>query len=170
MGNHGLQEAGILAAAGTLALEVASVIITSGVGIRGRAYVVLQGIRVVVRIQLEPVISVLIGDVVLEGSYAVLLLEVLHDPQILVVHLLGIHQVEIRETLLTALVLPLPQPVHLVQPVILSQQVCLCPVQQLTLAVHLQHLLVRLLLIWPMGLQEEGRRLSRKRYGCREQW
>ena len=54
MGNHGLQEeVEILAAAGTLALEILSVTFTSGVGTRNRAYVVLQEIPVVVRIQLE---------------------------------------------------------------------------------------------------------------------
>lgn len=54
MGNHGLQvEVGSLAAAGTLALEVLSVTITSEIGIRGRAYVVLQETLAVVRIQLE---------------------------------------------------------------------------------------------------------------------
>lgn len=54
VGNHGLQaEVGSLAAAETLALEILSVTFTSGVGIRNRAYVVLQEIPVVVRIQLE---------------------------------------------------------------------------------------------------------------------
>ena len=52
--NRGLQgEVESLAAAETLALEISSVIITLGGGIQGRAYVVLQGIQVVVRIQLK---------------------------------------------------------------------------------------------------------------------
>lgn len=74
--------------------------------------VVLQGIQVVVRIQ------------VVQG--------VLHDLQILVVHLQEIHRVGIQETLLAAQVLPLPQPVHLIQRVVLFQRVYLFPVQQLT--------------------------------------
>lgn len=54
MGNRGpLGEAGTLAAAETLALEISSATITSGVGTWGRAYVVLREIQAVVRIQLE---------------------------------------------------------------------------------------------------------------------
>ena len=117
----------------------------------------------------EPVISILNWVVTLERAYAVLLRVALHDPQILVVHLQGSHQVEIRGNLLAALVLPLPQPVHPIQQAILFQLVYLYPVPQLTWVVHLQHLLARLFLILPMGLREEGRRLNRRLYGCREQ-
>lgn len=67
--------------------------------------VVLQGSQVAVRIQV------------------VLPLAARHDLEIPVVHLQGILLVEIRETLLEALVLPHPQPVHLAQQAILSQQV-----------------------------------------------
>ena len=65
------------------------------------------------------------------GAYVVLLLEALHDPQSLVVHLQGSHQVETQETLPAALVLPLQQPVHPVQQAVLSQLVYLFPVPQL---------------------------------------
>lgn len=54
VGNHGLQaEVGSLAGAETLALEISSVIIASEIGMRARAYEVLQGTLAVVRIQLE---------------------------------------------------------------------------------------------------------------------
>ncbi len=93
---------------------------------------VLRGIQAVVRIQLESIISALTWVGGVEGAYVVLHLVALHDPQILVVHLQGSHQVEIQETLLAALVPQLQQPVHLVQQAILFQQVYLCPVQRLT--------------------------------------
>ena len=68
-------------------------------------------------------ISALVWVVILQESYVVLPLAALHDLQIPVAHLQGILQEEIRETLLGALVLPHPQPGHLVQQAILSQQV-----------------------------------------------
>ena len=136
MGNHGLQEeVGSLAAAEILALETSSVIATRKFGTEGRAYVVL-GSQVVVRIQLDNNNQHLgLGKFLeqfLGQSYVVLLLGVLHGLQTLVVHLQEILQEEIQGTLLAALVLPLPQPVHLIQQAILFQQVYLCPVQQLT--------------------------------------
>lgn len=100
----------------------------------------------------------------------VLLLGVLHGLQILAVHLQEIRQVEIQEILQAALVLPLPQRVHLVQQAVLFQQVYLYLAQLLMSGVHHQHLPVRLLLVLPKGLQEEGRRLSKRRYESRERW
>ena len=76
-------------------------------------------------------ISFLTGIIIFERAYAVLLQGVHHDLQILVVHLQGIHLVEIQENLLAALVLPLLQPVHLVRQAILFQQVYLFLVQKL---------------------------------------
>lgn len=123
---------GNLAAAESLALNTLSVTTISGVGTRGGAYVVLQGIQVVVRIQLETNISVLNWAVDSERAYVVLLLGVLPDLQILVVHLQGIHRAEIQENPLAVPGPQLPQPVHLVQQAVLSQQVYLCLAQQLT--------------------------------------
>ena len=68
-------------------------------------------------------ISALVWVVILQEAYVVLPLGALHDLEIPVVHLQEILLVEIQETLLEALVLPHPQPVHLVQQAILSQQV-----------------------------------------------
>ena len=116
-------EVGSLAAAETLALDNSLVTITSEIGTWVKAYVVLQGSQVAVRIQLKTMVSVMVWVVILHKAYVVLPLGALHDLEIPVVHLQGILLAEILETLLEALVLPHPQLVRLVQQAILSQQV-----------------------------------------------